>query len=146
MARALGRSARLLAATVIRGASSMSEPDRGAYTPPSDPFALHPRAPVRSGPAPVTLIASMLILVAAAGAVYFVYKGGVRHKGEPPASVGAPVGQIKTAAPPVPAAPGELVVENGAAGAAANVAAPTFAPPPASMPKARIRPFTTAWG
>lgn len=107
----------------------MSDHERGPRPPPSDPFAFHPRAPVRSGPAPVTLIASAVVLFAALGAVYFVYQGGLRHRGEPPASVGAPVGEIKTPAPPASGdAPTGLVVDRS--DEAANAAAPTFAPPP----------------
>jgi len=115
---------------MIRLEHVMSDHDR--YTPPTDPFAFQPRAPVRSGPAPVTLIASALVLLAAVGAVYFVYQGGVRRHGEPPASVGAPVGEIKT---PAPAATNEtsggLVVDRSdEASQVSNAAALTFAPPP----------------
>ena len=118
----------------------MSDPERGPYTP-SDPFAFHPRTPVRSGPAPVTLIASALVLLAALGAVYFVYKGGVRRHGEPPASVGTAVAEIKSPAgpPPANAAPAGLVVDREPA---VNATAPTFAPPPeapAPLPPAALR-------
>ena len=79
----------------------MSDPDRGAYTPPPDRLSFDPREPVRSGgPAPVTLIVSGLVLVAIVGAVFLLYRGGVRHKGEGPVAVGTPVTQMKTPAQP----------------------------------------------
>src|SRR5271169_1732876 len=78
----------------------MSDHDRGPYTPPSDRLSFDPREPVRSGgPAPVTLIVSGVVLLAIIGGVFLLYRGGVRHKGEAPAAVGAPLAQIKTPAP-----------------------------------------------
>jgi hypothetical protein len=79
----------------------MSDHDHSAYTPPPDRLSFDPREPVRSGgPAPVTLIVSGVVLLAIVGGVFLLYRGGIRHKGEAPAAVGAPLAQIKTAAPP----------------------------------------------
>ena len=80
----------------------MSDYDRGPYTPPSEPpLAFDPRRPVRgSGPMPITLIISVVVLVVAAGGAFFVYRGGVRGAGDAPQPVGAPVRDVKTAAPP----------------------------------------------
>jgi hypothetical protein len=108
----------------------MTEYERGPYTPPSDRLAFDRRQPERGGgPAPVTLIVSALVLAAIIGGVFLVYRGGVRHKGEP-ATVGAPLTDIKTPAPATPpanAAPAALVIDKS--DAAANTA-PAFAPPP----------------
>jgi hypothetical protein len=106
----------------------MSDHDHGAYTPPSDRLSFDPREPVRSGgPAPVTLIVSGIVLLAIIGGVFLLYRGGVRHKGDAPAVVGEPLGQIKTPAPvDANAAPPGLTVSKVDA-AAANTA---FAPPP----------------
>jgi hypothetical protein len=104
----------------------MSDHDRGPYTPPSDRLAFERRGPVRvKGPPPITLIASAVVLAALVGAVVFLYRGGVRrHPGA--SSVGAPLAQIKSPAPPISSAPPPLTVEPSAA---ANTA-PVFAPPP----------------
>ena len=114
----------------------MSDHDRGPYTPPSDRLSFDPREPVRaSGPAPVTLIVSAVILLGVIGAVFLVYRHGVRHRGEAPATVGAPLAEMKTPAPPeaTNAAPPGLVIDktdNAGLPPAINMAAPTFAPPP----------------
>jgi SPOR domain len=110
---------------------SMSDYERGPYTPPNDRLAFDPRQPVRGGgPAPVTLIVSALVLAAIVGGVFLVYRHGIRHKGEAPALVGTPVNDIRTAAPPpdaANAAPPGLVIDR--TDSLAN-AAPAFAPPP----------------
>jgi SPOR domain len=104
----------------------MSDHDRGAYTPPSDRLAFDPREPVRSGPAPVTLILSALVLIGLVGGVAFIYRHGARHPGAAPAQVGTPVGDIKTAPPAdANAAPARLSVQKVNANAM-----PNFAPPP----------------
>ena len=79
----------------------MSDPQRGAYTPHSDaPLSFDARQPVRGGgQPPITLIISAGILVVLVAAIFFVYRGGVRGAGDAPQPVGAPVGQIKDAAP-----------------------------------------------
>jgi hypothetical protein len=106
----------------------MSDHDRGAYPASSDRLSFDPREPVRSGgPAPVTLIVSGLVLLGIVGGVFLLYRGGVRHKGDVPAAVGAPLPQIKTPAPvDVNAMPPGLTIDKEGA-APANA---TFAPPP----------------
>src|SRR5579864_2459620 len=107
----------------------MSDYDRGPYTPPADRLAFDPREPVRSGgPAPVTLIASALVLLGLVGGVAYLYRHGVRHPGAGPAVVGTTLGPVKT---PATAQPGTnqvagLVIDKGEPAGAA----PTFAPPP----------------
>ena len=125
----------------------MSDYDRGPYTPPSEPpLAFDARRPVRgAGPAPVTLIVSVLILLGAAGAAFFVYRGGVRGANDAPQPVGAPVRDVKAAAPPQsqpqdPAA-GLSVYKDNNPGAAA--ATPTFAPAP-EQPGPRPAPVVIA--
>jgi hypothetical protein len=109
----------------------MSDYERGPYTPPNDRLAFDPRQPVRGGgPAPVTLIVSALVLLAIIGGVFLIYRHGIRHKGEGPATVGAPVNDMRTAAPPPDATnapPPGLVIDK--TDSLAN-AAPAFAPPP----------------
>ena len=108
----------------------MSHQDRGPYAP-ADRLAFDPRVPVRSGPAPVTLVASALILVGLIGGVAFVYRHGFRHPGAAPAEVGAPIAEPRAPAAPSQAAPSQV---SGAPAALSigktNAIAPTFAPPP----------------
>jgi cell division protein FtsN len=54
----------------------------------------------RRGPAPVTLIVSLLILAGVGGGVFYLYRGGVRAPSGAPAPVGSPVGDVRVAAPP----------------------------------------------
>jgi len=77
----------------------MSDPDRGAYTPPTDaPLSFDARQPVRGGgPAPVMLILSALVLIALVVAIVMFYRSGVREAGEAPRTVGAPVAEMKAA-------------------------------------------------
>jgi len=109
----------------------MSDHDHGAYAPAADRLSFDPRVPVRSGPAPVTLIASALILVGLVGGVAFLYRHGFRHPGAAPAEIGAPVGEIRTPAAAAPAA-----TEIPATPVEVANATPTFAPPP-ETPAAR---------
>jgi cell division protein FtsN len=108
----------------------MSDPNRASYAP-ERPLAFDDyRQPRRGGPAPVTLILSLLVLMAAAGGVFFLYRGGLRPAGGPPQPVGAPVTDVRIAAPPQPAPPdpsaGLSIYKDdpNAAGA------PSFTPPP----------------
>jgi cell division protein FtsN len=115
----------------------MSDHDRGAYTPSSDRLSFDPREPVRSGgPPPVTLIVSGVVLLAIVGGVFLLCRGGVRHKGDVPAAVGAPLPQIKTpAAPDANAMPPSLTI-NKVDAANMGAANATFAPPPeAPLPR-----------
>ncbi len=115
----------------------MSDHDRGAYTPPSDRLAFDPRVPVRSGPAPITLILSAVVLLALVGGVAFLYRNGARHPGAGPAEVGTPVGAMKT---PAPADPNAAPAASLAVDKVAVNATPTFAPPPEQP---QLRPAQT---
>lgn len=106
----------------------MSHSDRGPYAP-ADRLTFDPRVPVRSGPAPVTLVASALILLGLIGGVAFVYRHGFRHAGAAPAEVGAPIAEIRAAPATASATAPALSVDK-------TNAAPTFAPPP-EAPAAR---------
>jgi hypothetical protein len=105
----------------------MSDYDRT----PSDRLAFDPRQPVRGGgPAPVTLIISALVLFAILCGVVYFYRHGFKHRGgEAPATIGAPVGAIRTPAPQDAtdaSPPPQLVIEKSGP----DNAAPAFAPPP----------------
>jgi hypothetical protein len=78
----------------------MADTDRGAYTPPTEaPLSFDARQPVRGArPIPFTLIISALVLVALVVAIVMFYRSGVREAGQPPQTVGAPIGDIKSAA------------------------------------------------
>lgn len=109
----------------------MSDPNRGQYAP-ERPLAFddYP-APRRGGPAPVTLILSVLVLLVAAGGVFYLYRGGLREPGGPPRPVGAPVGDVRVAAPPQAQAPDPatgLTIYKDNPNAPTN--APAFVPPP----------------
>jgi hypothetical protein len=117
----------------------MTDQDRGAYTPQTDaPLAFDARHAHggRGSRAPVTLIASALILAALVAALFMFYRSGVRGSGQPPQVLGAPVGETK-APPPASAAPGAsagLQVYKSEATPAGEMqppsAAPAFVPPP----------------
>ncbi len=112
----------------------MTNPDRGAYTPPTDaPLSFDARQPVRgTRPAPMMLIVSALVLIGLVAAIVVFYRSGVRQSGSVPETVGVPVGAIKAPAPveaqPVDPAAG-LQIYQSAEGQAAPVA-PNFTPPP----------------
>ena len=116
----------------------MTEHDRGAYTPHSDaPLAFDPRGPRDRRPIPMALVGSAAVLIVLVAAIFMVYRRG-HGGGEGPRPVGAPVGRIKTVAPP------NAQPRDPAAGldvyAAQNVpATPAFAPPP-EEPQARPAP------
>jgi hypothetical protein len=80
----------------------MSDQERGAYTPPTDsPLSFDARQPVRgSRPIPFTLIISILVLAGLAAAIFVFYRSGVRQAGQPPQTVGEPVGEMKAPPPP----------------------------------------------
>jgi hypothetical protein len=77
----------------------MSEPDRGAYTPQTDaPLAFDARqSRGGGGPAPLTLLVSAIVLMGLIVGLLLFYRHGVRHAGQAPELVGAPVGQTKSA-------------------------------------------------
>jgi hypothetical protein len=124
----------------------MSDYDRGRYAPGSEPpLAFDGRRVARAaGPAPVTLILSLLLLIAAGGGVFYIYRGGVRGPGDAPRPVGAPVGDVRTAAPrqvqtPDPAAGLSIYKDDPNAAPSA----PAFVPPP-EQPTPRPAPATLA--
>lgn len=111
----------------------MSDYNRGSYPPGAEPPLAFDgrRPPRRSGPAPVTLILSLMLLAAAGGGVFYIYRGGVRAAGDAPRPVGAPVGDVRSAAPPQvqtpdPAAGLSIYKDNPNEAAGA----PAFVPPP----------------
>jgi cell division protein FtsN len=121
----------------------MSDSDRGAYAPPTDaPLSFDARQPVRgSRPAPLTLIISAIVLVLLIGAIIVFYRSGVRQAGQPPQTVGTPMGAIKGAAPaeaqPADPAAG-LQIYQSEQGRTVTTA-PSFTPPP-EAPAARPVP------
>jgi hypothetical protein len=124
---------------------SMSDHDRGAYTPPTDaPLSFDPRQPVRGArPFPFTLIISFLVLLGLGGAIAYFYQSGVRHAGQPPQTVGAPVVGMK-APPPAEAQPqdpaaGLQIYKTEGGKAAEPTGAPKFTAPP-EQPQARAEP------
>jgi hypothetical protein len=112
----------------------MSNPERGAYTPPTDaPLAFDARQPVRGrGPAPMMLILSAIVLIILVVAIAVFYRSGLHQGSGPPPTVGTPVGQIKGPASagsqPVDPAAG-LQIYRSTEGQAAP-AQPNFTPPP----------------
>lgn len=119
----------------------MSDPDRGAYTPPTDaPLSFDARQPVRGGgPAPVMLILSALVLIALVVAIFMFYRSGVREAGQPPRTVGEPVAEMK-APPPAEDQPADpaagLQIYQSEGGETATPASPNFTAPP-EQPQAR---------
>jgi cell division protein FtsN len=105
----------------------MTDQNRGAYTPQSDaPLSFDARrAGGGRGPMPITLIFSVLILLALVigGGVAILYHNGARKAGEAPQPVGEAVGSMK-AAPQMQNAPASP------AAAADQVGTPRFTPPP----------------
>ena len=86
--------------------------------------------PPRRGPAPVTLIISVLLLLGVVGGVAYLYRDGVRGAGGPPRPVGESLRDVRTMAAPSPQAADPaagLSIYKDDPNAAA---APQFAPPP----------------
>ncbi|WP_304178130.1 SPOR domain-containing protein [Phenylobacterium aquaticum] len=112
----------------------MSNPDRGAYTPPTDaPLSFDARQPVRGArPAPMMLIVSALVLVVLVVAIVIFYRSGVHEAGGLPPAVGTPVGQMKGPAPteaqPIDPAAGLQIYQS--AEGQTQPAAPNFTPSP----------------
>ncbi|WP_029916551.1 SPOR domain-containing protein [Caulobacter sp. UNC358MFTsu5.1] len=137
----------------------MSDPHRGAYTPPTDaPLSFDARQPVRgSRPLPMTLIISAVVLATLVVAVMLIYRGGVRGPNEPPRTVGEPVAQVKAAPPagaaqPTDPAAGLQIYKNEtpeasptfAAQPEAPMARPTPPPPSAPVQSAALQPAKPA--
>lgn len=123
----------------------MADTDRGAYTPPTDaPLSFDARQPVRGArPIPFTLIISALVLAALVVAIVMFYRTGVREAGQPPQTVGAPIGDIKQAAsaeaqPQDPAA-GLQIYKAETGQPVADADKPIFTAPP-EAPAARPAP------
>jgi cytoskeletal protein RodZ len=112
----------------------MSDPHRGAYTPPTDaPLSFDARQPVRGArPLPMTLIISAVVLVTLVVGVALVYRGGIRNPNEPPREVGSQVAQMKTPPPagsqPQDPAAGLQIYHNDEPRPSATFAAPPEAP------------------
>jgi cytoskeletal protein RodZ len=119
----------------------MSDPHRGAYTPPTDaPLSFDARQPVRgSRPLPMTLIISAVVLATLVVAVLLIYRGGVRGPNEPPRTVGEPVAQMKAAPPAGTAQPADPASGLQIYKSEAPEASPTFAAQP-EAPLARPTP------
>ncbi|TCS15443.1 SPOR domain-containing protein [Caulobacter sp. BK020] len=137
----------------------MSDPHRGAYTPPTDaPLSFDARQPVRgSRPLPMTLILSAVVLATLVVAVLLIYRGGVRGPNEPPRTVGEPVAQVKApppadAAQPADPASGLQIYKSEtpeasptfAAQPEAPLARPTPPPPSAPVQTATLQPAKPA--
>ena len=122
----------------------MTDHERGAYAPPTDPpLSFNPRQPVRRARAvPVILIISVLVLAGLVAAVFVFYRAGVRQAGQPPQTVGEPIEAIRAPAPaeaqPQDPAAG-LEIYRGGEGGSAAPATPKFTPPP-EQPQARSAP------
>jgi len=106
--------------------------------PSERPLAFNGRDhPQRRSPAPVTLLLSLILLAVVGGGVFFLYRGGARSPSGPPEPVGAPIRDVRVAAPPqadTPDPAAGLSIYKDDPNAAPP--APTFAPPP-ETPTAR---------
>ena len=91
----------------------------------------------RGGPAPVTLILSLLVLFGVGGGVFYMYRGGARGSSEAPQPVGAPIRDVRTAAPPqaqaVDPAAGLSIYKDDP-----NASVPPAFVPPPEQPTARL--------
>lgn len=129
----------------------MTNPDRGAYTPPTEPpLSFDARKPVRGrGPAPMMLIVSGLVLLILLGAIAVFYKSGQSQGSGPPPVVGSPIGQLKTAPPLAeqPANPAQGLQIYRQAEGKEQATPPKFTPPP-EQPRARptLSPLSQATG
>jgi len=128
----------------------MSDPHRGAYTPPTDaPLSFDARQPVRgSRPLPMTLIISAVVLLTLVVAVVMIYRGGVRGPNEPPATVGSQVAEMKVppAAGSQPADPaaGLQIYQNEEPSPSTTYAAQPETPLPRPTAPVDAKPITTA--
>lgn len=128
----------------------MSDPHRGAYTPPTDaPLSFDARQPVRgSRPLPMTLIISAVVLLTLVVAVVMIYRGGVRGPNEPPATVGSQVAEMKTppAAGSQPADPaaGLQIYQNEEPSPSTTYAAQPEAPLPRPTAPIEAKPIESA--
>ena len=115
----------------------MSDPDKRSRGGAEPPLSLdRRRAPRSRGPAPVTLIASVIILIVAAGAILWLYRGGVKSPNGAPPTVSAPAGQDRTAAPAQAQAPDASAGLSVYKDTGASAVPPAFTPAP-EEPSAR---------
>ncbi len=128
----------------------MSDPHRGAYTPPTDaPLSFDARQPVRgSRPLPMTLIISAVVLMTLVVAVVMIYRGGVRGPNEPPRTVGSQVAEMKAPPPagsqPSDPASGLQIYKNEENQPSPTYAAQPEAPLPRPTTPVEAKPTTTA--
>ncbi len=128
----------------------MSDPHRGAYTPPTDaPLSFDARQPVRgSRPLPMTLIISAVVLMTLVVAVVMIYRGGVRGPNEPPRTVGSQVAEMKTPPPagsqPADPAAGLQIYKNEENQPSPTYAAQPEAPLPRPTTPVEAKPITAA--
>ncbi len=124
----------------------MAEFETRSRSPASEPpLTLADRGGRRAsrprGPAPVTLLVSLLLLAAVVAAAIWLYRSGARHAGDAPQPVGAPLRDVRTPAPPQsqpPDAAGGLSIYKDQP---RSDAPPTFVSPP-EEPGARPGPQT----
>lgn len=129
----------------------MSEHDRGAYAPPTAdaPLSFDARQPVRGArPFPVTLILSGLVLLGLIAAIFLFYRSGVREAGQPPKTIGAPVAEMKSAAPadaqPQDPAAGLQIYQSEQGSNAPAAGQPKFVPPPEEPAARPVSPPASA--
>ena len=128
----------------------MSDPHRGAYTPPTDaPLSFDARQPVRgTRPLPMTLIISAVVLLTLVVTVVLIYRGGVRGPNEPPATVGSQIAEMKTPPPagsrPTDPAAGLQIYREQEAAPSPTFAAQPEAPLPRPAAPVEARPVQTA--
>jgi outer membrane biosynthesis protein TonB len=124
--------------------------ERGAYAPPTDgPLTFDARQPVRGGgPAPMTLILSVLVLAGLVAALFFFYQAGERKGGGAPETVGTSVAEITAPAPteaqPTDPAAGLQIYRSDEGGpmetlpAEPKFVAPPEEPAPRAAPTAKV--------
>lgn len=111
----------------------MADTDRRSYGGAQEPPLTLGRRTAEARPrrpAPVTLIVSILVLLVAGAGVFWLYRSGTRGAGDAPQPVGAPLRDVRVAAPPQseppnPAAGLSIYKDTGA-----PPPPPTFAPAP----------------
>ena len=78
----------------------MSDHDRGGGPPYDEPLSFDRRdRRAARGPAPLTLILSVLLLLALAAAIFAFYRGGLSEGARTPKPIGTPVGALRAEAP-----------------------------------------------
>lgn len=128
----------------------MSDPHRGAYTPPTDaPLSFDARQPVRGArPLPMTLIISAVVLVTLVVGVALVYRGGIRDPNAPPPAVGSQVAEMKAPPPagsqPRDPASGLQIYHSEEPQPSATFAAPPETPQPRPAVPLPTAPVQTA--